>query len=245
MKKKSTEKILETDLYKPIHDLLVQQGYTVRSEVHGCDVTAVKGDELVIIELKCSFNLTLLTQAVKRQRMADSVYVAIPRPKGGMFSEGWKDNCFLLRRLELGLITVSFKGETPFVEIAFHPAPFDTGKSKQVSKGKRRSLLNEIGRRHGDFNTGGSTRRKLMTAYKEDSIHIGCLMEKFGPLSPRRLKELGAVEKAPSILQQNFYNWFERVARGSYDLSPQGRKCLEDYPELAEYYRKEIEKVEK
>ncbi len=38
----------ETDLYPPIRDFLTAQGYTVRSEVNHCDITAVRGDELSI-----------------------------------------------------------------------------------------------------------------------------------------------------------------------------------------------------
>ena len=73
--------MLETDLYKPVYDYLVRQGYTVHSEVKNCDITAIKGEELIVVELKTSFNLKLLAQGAKRQRIADSVYVAIPVPK--------------------------------------------------------------------------------------------------------------------------------------------------------------------
>jgi len=70
----------ETDLYGPINDYLTAQGYTVRSEVLGCDIAATKGEDLVVIELKRSFCISLLLQATQRQRVADSVYVAIPKP---------------------------------------------------------------------------------------------------------------------------------------------------------------------
>jgi hypothetical protein len=43
----------ETDLYIPVKRHLEAQGYTVKSEIKGCDVVAVRGDELpVIVELK-------------------------------------------------------------------------------------------------------------------------------------------------------------------------------------------------
>ncbi|MCP4244022.1 MAG: hypothetical protein GY772_26015 [bacterium] len=63
----------ETDLYPPLHDYLVAQGYTVRSEVNDCDVTATKDEDLIVIEIKRSLNLTLLAQAARRQRITDSV----------------------------------------------------------------------------------------------------------------------------------------------------------------------------
>ena len=36
----------ETDLYRPVHDYLVKQGYTVRSEVRHCDIAA--GNKLTL-----------------------------------------------------------------------------------------------------------------------------------------------------------------------------------------------------
>ncbi|MGI6668085.1 MAG: hypothetical protein ACOX4M_01085 [Acetivibrionales bacterium] len=106
MIKKTGEKIREADIYDPVREYLESLGYQVQAEVKGCDLSAIKGDELVIVELKTSFNLKLLIQAVKRQRAADSVYVAVPFPKGGKRTAAWRDMCMLLRRLELGLITV-------------------------------------------------------------------------------------------------------------------------------------------
>ena len=38
----------------------------------------VKGDELIVIELKKGFSTDLLIQATDRQRVTDSVYVALP-----------------------------------------------------------------------------------------------------------------------------------------------------------------------
>lgn len=237
--KKDHEKILETDLYKPVHDYLTCEGYTVRSEVDGCDLTAVRGDELVIVELKRSFNLKLLIQATKRQRAADSVYVAIPRPKGGAYTKNWNDMCHLLRRLELGLIVVTLRKGNSNAEVVFHPAPFKrTGSSRQ-----RQSILREISGRNGEYNTGGSRGKKLMTAYRENSIHIACCMEKLGPLSPSKLQKLGTGPKTASILANNFYGWFQKESRGIYGLNSSGKEYLETCPELAEYYRKLIDEA--
>jgi len=69
----------ESDLFKPIKKYLETSGYKVRAEVKNCDITATKDDELIIIELKLSVNIQLLIQATDRQRITDSVYVAIPR----------------------------------------------------------------------------------------------------------------------------------------------------------------------
>lgn len=236
--------MLETDLYKPVHDYFVRQGYTVHSEVKNCDITALKGEELVVVELKTSFNLKLLVQGVKRQRVADSVYVAIPSPKGKKRSGGWQDMCLLLRRLELGLILVSCESEQPDVEIVFHPNTFDRLKSANSGKKLRRHIIKEVEARYADYNKGGSTKRKLMTAYRENSVFIACCIKKYGPLSPARLKKLGTGPKTPSILSKNFYGWFERIAKGTYALYPQTEQFLDAYPELVGHYMEKLDKQE-
>ena len=73
----------ETDLYAPVKAWLEARGFEVKAEVGAADVVAVKaGEEPVIIELKTSFSLVLLQQAVARQAVTDAVYVAVPRWKG-------------------------------------------------------------------------------------------------------------------------------------------------------------------
>jgi len=223
----------ETDLYPPVRDFLLAQGFTVRAEVRGCDIVATRGDDLVIVELKLGFGTDLLFQATERQRMTDSVYVALPRPGEGFGRKQWRKMTRLLRRLELGLLLVSVDSEVPLVEIAFHPLPSERRKRSRMS----RALLQEMGGRLEDFNEGGSARRKLVTAYRENAIQIACFLERFGPLSPARLRRLGTGPKTLSILSSNFYGWFQRVERGIYTLTRQGKEELDLYPELAGHYR--------
>lgn len=241
---KAELKISETDLFNPVRDFLIKRGYTVNGEVKNCDITAVKDQELLVVELKRSFNATLLIQAAKRQRVANTVYIAIPMPKTGIFSRKWKDLCYLVRRLELGLLVVSFLKSGSRVEVVLNPEPFDRERSRRLNQKKRDGIISEINGRHGDFNTGGSSRQKLMTAYKENAIQILCYLEKFGPLSTRQLKELGTGAKTSSILQKNFYGWFDSVTKGLYQITPEGTRSLADYPELVAYYLKELAKSE-
>ena len=220
----------ETDLYQPVHDYLVARGYTVRSEVRDCDIAAVKGDALIVIELKRSLTLAFLAQAIKRQQLTDAVYLAIPRPTNRRkWTAQTKDVRRLLRRLELGLLLVSSRS----VEVAFHPLPAE----RQRRKGKRRVVLEEIGNRSGDYNRGGSTRRKLVTAYRENAIRIAACLSALGPCTPRQLRALGAGPKTLAILYRNVYGWFERQDRGLYALSARGHRELNNYPELAARYR--------
>lgn len=241
VKKQATLK--EADLYEPLSNYLKAQGYVVHSEVKSCDIAALKDDELVIIEMKTAFNLKLLTQAVKRQRAADSVYVAIPRTKGGKKGAFWRDMCLLLRRLEIGLILVGIDARQPEVEIVFHPNTFDRLKSKTAAKRTRRSIIKEAEARYGDYNKGGSTRCKIMTSYKESCLYIACCLERFGTLSPAQLKKLGTGNKTQSILSKNFYGWYDKVSKGKYTLNAEARKFIGSYPELAAHYYGKIEEI--
>ena len=233
MPKARSQPITETDLYSPIAELLTAQGYTVRSEVQHCDITAVKGDELVVVELKRSFSIELLIQATRRQRITEAVYVALPRPK---WSRRWVGIKHLLRRLELGLILVSPNGRNPRVEIAFHPLPF----ARKQQRRARAAVLREIESRSGDFNTGGSSRRKLMTAYREHALHIACCLEGGGPQTAVQLRAQGTGPKTYSILYRNVYGWFTRVAPATYDLTAQGREEMRQYPEVVGRWREAV-----
>src|SRR5436190_24278200 len=93
---------LESDLYAPVKALLEGQGYSVKGEVRGCDVVAVRGDEPpVIVELKRAFGIRLVLQGVSRLVLSNTVYLAVGvRPKN---MRGVRKLC---RRLGLGLMIV-------------------------------------------------------------------------------------------------------------------------------------------
>lgn len=227
----------EEDMYKSVFDLLNGLGYTVRSEVGHCDVVAVKDGMLVVTEMKKSLNMDVVMQAALRQKLADNVYVAVPKPGKGLFSKKWKNNFYLLKRLELGLIFVSIRGDKSYAEVAFDPVPFSMEKSKRNSSKKRAGLLLEFNSRHGDYNNGGSTRKKLVTAYREMAIHIACCLEKYGPMSAKKLKQLGTDQnKTYTIVHNNHYSWFDKISKGVYGISECGKQAIREYPGLVEYY---------
>src|SRR5215813_9584366 len=71
---------LESDLYAPVKALLEGQGYSVKGEVRGCDVVAVRGSEPpVIVELKRAFGIGLVLQGVDRLTISAHVYLAVGR----------------------------------------------------------------------------------------------------------------------------------------------------------------------
>jgi len=218
----------ESDLYPPLRAHLEALGYTVRAEVKGCDVAAIKDGELVVIELKRALNVSLLVQGVERQRATDSVYVAIPRPKGSAWSRQWRGVRRLLRRLELGLIFIAPRSRIRKVEIVLHPEPYARRKQTKM----RRAMIDEMAGRSGDYNTGGSTRRKLVPAYRENALRIAHLLGAQGAMSTRALRAAGTGPRTTAILYDDVYGWFRRVGLGVYELTDKGRAGLADYAGL-------------
>jgi len=218
----------ESDLYAPIKAFLEASGYQVAAEVKNCDVVATRDDELIVIELKTGANMQLLVQATDRQIFSESVYVAVPSPRNRRASH-WRGIKRVLRRLELGLITVDLKRDEPVVNIEFDPLPYQ----KRSLKKRRRAIIQELAGRSGDYNVGGTTREKRITAYRENAILIATCMKQHGrAMKPAELRNFDTGEKTTSILASNHYGWFQRVDRGLYRLTNQGIRDLVNYPEV-------------
>jgi hypothetical protein len=208
----------EVELYGPIKGFLEAQGYAVKGEIGPCDVVAVRGDEgPVVVELKESLNLALLLQGVDRLSVSDTVYVAFRIGKG--HSATWRSRrkqvTSLLRRLGLGLLTVSSRGN---VVPVLDPAPY---RPKPNVK-KRRRLLKEFAERVGDPEAGGSSSRQRLTAYRQDALRCARELADEGVLKVSVVRERTGVSRAGTILRDNHYGWFDRVKTGYYDLSPKG-----------------------
>ena len=211
----------ETDLYPPIKTFLEGQGYAVKGEVARCDVVAMRGDEdPVVVELKTRFSLELLFQAVERFSVTDKVYVAIEHRPKSMWTRRSKDILRLCRRLGIGLLTVHV--ERGLVEPRLDPSP---PKPRQVTK-KRERLLREFARRVGDPTAGGSSRKPVMTAYRQDALRCARILGQHGPKKVAELRAAAGVERAGPMLQRDVYGWFERVERGVYRLTPNGAQAL-------------------
>lgn len=229
----------ETDLYAPIRAFLEEEGYQVQAEVKNCDIAAVKDGQLVIVELKKAFNLKLVYQGLERQSLTDQVFVAIPRPKKGAREKAWKDMLKLLKRLELGLLTVALDSPLQTVDVVLEPSDSLAWKNRR----KREKVQAELENRQVDGNVGGMTRRKIMTAFREKSIRLACILEKEGQVSTAFLRERG-MEDCIGILSRNYDKWFRRVEKGVYTLSEKGTEALEqeDYAKVVSFYRNETMK---
>jgi hypothetical protein len=220
----------ESDLYAPVRDWLKEQGFAPKAEVKDVDIVALKGDTVLAVELKSILNLDVILQAVDRQRISDIVYIGVPKKGRLLFTKRWKMLIHLLKRLELGLLLVTMKGEISLVEEAIKPVEFDRYKSVSQTRKKRENIVKEYDKRKGDYNIGGVNRTKILTAYRESSLMIAYLMSLNGPLSVKKLKELGSdSKKTADIISKNFYGWFEKEDRGVYKLSVKGSDALIDY----------------
>lgn len=224
----------ETDLYTPVKDYLVSDGYCVRGEVAGCDLYAVKDDQILIVELKLVLSIQLIGQAVERQKVADLVYIAVPKPKKySMHDSKWKRILSVLHRLELGLIFVTMPTKSNIkgnITVISQPTPFSLSLARAKNKNKRKRFLNEFNQRSVDGNIGGCKGVKLMTSYKEKAMYIACLLHKYGPMSPEALRKLGADnKKVQSILNNNFYGWFEKIQRGTYSVNADRVSEIENF----------------
>ncbi|WP_316858477.1 DUF2161 family putative PD-(D/E)XK-type phosphodiesterase [uncultured Cohaesibacter sp.] len=219
----------ETDLYAPIKQFLEAQGYEVKAEVGKADLVAMRGEEdPVVIELKVGFSLTLIHQAIDRQKLTDFVYIAVPHGSGRPFAKSLKNNLTLCRRLGLGLLTVRIKDG--FVTPHLDPAPY---KPRQIKPRKDR-LLREFSRRVGDPNEGGATRRGLVTTYRQDALKCLKLLSEQGPTKAALVARQTGVENARRIMADDHYGWFEKAATGIYQISPKGLEALGLYSDQLE-----------
>lgn len=210
---------METSLYLPVKAFLEAAGYTVKGEIGGCDLVGLSdGDPSVVVicELKLSFNLELILQAVDRASVADEVWIAArvsARGKGRESDKRYRDLC---RRLGFGMLGVADNGAVSVIVGSVTPMP-------RTNPKRRSRLMREHQKRKGDPVVGGSTRTPQMTAYRQQALGCAAALAA-GPL---RMREVRAqVPEAGKILQGNVYGWFERVERGVYGLTPAGLEAL-------------------
>ncbi|MBS0520558.1 MAG: hypothetical protein JSR90_17815 [Proteobacteria bacterium] len=206
---------LESDLYAPVKALLEGQGYSVKGEVRGCDVVGVRvGEAPVIVELKKAFGLGLVLQGVNRLTLSDTVYLAV-----GTWPKNMRDVKKLCRRLGLGLMVVAASR----VDVVLDPLPYVPRKNKR----KVGRLLGEHARRVGDPNRGGSsTKVPVMTAYRQAALRCAALLAENGPMKAAAVRTACDAPNAGAILRDDVYGWFERVERGIYTVTPEGRRGL-------------------
>jgi hypothetical protein len=214
---------LETALYLPVKRFLEERGFTVKGEIGGCDLVALSGDDppiVVVGELKLSFNLELILQAVDRAGACDEVWLAAKFSARGKGREGDARYRNLCRRLGFGMLAVTSSGA---VEVIVAPTAVPRRDPKRRSR-----LIAEHRKRLGDPALGGSTRAPIMTAYRQQALACASALS----CGPRKVREVKiAIPDAPKILLHNVYGWFDRVERGVYALTDSGRAALKRWPQ--------------
>lgn len=215
---------METSLYLPIKRFLEQRGFTVKGEIGGCDLVALSDDEtpvVVIGELKLSFNLELVLQAVDRADASDEVWLAArasARGKGRESDARFRNLC---RRLGFGMLAVLPDGEVTILVSPDAPMP-------RKDPRRRSRLVAEHRRRLGDPAVGGGSRVPVMTAYRQQALACAAALAA-GPARPRDLRP--NAPDAGKILLSNVYGWFARAERGVYALTPAGHEALARWPQ--------------
>jgi hypothetical protein len=142
----------ETSLYASIKSFLEARGFTVKGEICGCDIVALRDGEpplLAICELKLALSFELVLQAVDRLRLADDVWLAVTATRRGRDRDARAHR--LCRLLGFGLLAVDPRSQR--VEVLAEPAPY----RPRPNLPRRRRLLLEHATRRGDP-TPGSTK---------------------------------------------------------------------------------------
>lgn len=215
-----------------------------------------------IVEMKKIFTLPLLLQGIDRQKTGAAVWLAVERnrTKRGAHNQRFHEITELCRRLGLGFLTVTFyKTKAAVVDVWCEPgrqppkpayavgaaavsAAAETGSAYEaipaaVSGGRRTKaaarLLKEFEARSGDYNTGGSTRSKLVTAYRERALQCALALHCHGPSSPKSVRNWTGLGNSGAMLRDNYYGWFARVDKGVYRLTSAGEDALREFAGVA------------
>ena len=210
---------MESKLYLPVKRFLERLGFEVKGEVCGCDVVALREGApvaVVIGELKLTFTLDLVLQAVDRTSACDEIWLAVRASRRGRGRETDARVKKLCRFLGFGLLSVS---PANAVDVLVEPVPW-----RPRRDAKRRSkIVEEHRRRRGDPVEGGGSRQPIMTAYRQQALACAAQLAK----GQARLRDLrSSVPDAPKILQHNVYGWFVRIERGVYALTERGNAAL-------------------
>ncbi|UXN58612.1 DUF2161 domain-containing phosphodiesterase [Phyllobacterium zundukense] len=215
---------METSLYLPVKSFLEKAGYVVKGEVGGCDLVGLSSDDppvVVVAELKLSFNLELILQAVDRATISNEIWIAARISSKGRGREADKRYRNLCRRLGVGMLGISDAGEVSVIVASVSPMP-------RTDPKRRSRLMREHQKRRGDPALGGSTRTPIMTAYRQQALACAATLTA-GPLRVRDVRT--DVPDAGKILLSNVYGWFERLDRGVYALTETGRVALQRWPQ--------------
>ncbi|MCQ2525991.1 MAG: DUF2161 family putative PD-(D/E)XK-type phosphodiesterase [Lachnospiraceae bacterium] len=218
---------MEKDLFLPIKKYFEQYGYVADGEVGDIDLYMEKGDESVAVELKVKLDFRSVQQAAQRQKLVDTVFIGIFKPKD-LNSRSFQDKIYILKRLGIGLIVVSKRMKT--VEIVSEPVVSELQNYKNRNKRKKDAISEEFKKRRTKSNTGGVRGEKLITGYREDALLVlDTLAELGGVATTKAVREQSGIKRSTDIMHANYYGWFSNVDRGIYKIRQAGYDALEEF----------------
>jgi hypothetical protein len=215
---------METSLYLPVKAFLEAAGLVVKGEIGSCDVVGLSDSDppvVVVCELKLSFNLELILQAVDRAAICDEVWIAARVSAKGRGREADKRYRDLCRRMGIGMLGVADSGEVSVIVSAVSPMP-------RTNPKRRTRLVKEHKRRQGDPVLGGGSRAPIMTAYRQQALACAALLAQ-GLVRPCDMKTVAP--QAGRIMLDNVYGWFDRQGKGVYALNEAGEAALLRWPQ--------------
>lgn len=215
----------EIELFQPVKIWLEQKGCLVKAEVKDIDVLASLSEELFIaVELKLSMNLQVILQAFERSQYVALTYIAIPMNQ--WHPKKMRSIQRLLKHLGIGLLLVYHQD---YVVEKWPPRQM----AHQVSK-KSKQLMQEFNARVTSVNIGGQHKMPIITAYRERCLLAAHYASLHQVISVAQLRSYGIAD-ATTLMNKNYYGWFQRVARGQYELTADGRSALKNYEQIVTY----------
>jgi len=216
----------ESDLSQPVVKYFEDLGYSVNCEVKGIDIVARKDDYLVAIELKLSFNMTLLFQVMDRLKFSDEVYIALPKPKRR--SKDLTKIRQLAEILNFGVLLVD-------TSIAWHVDALCTPHQKDKPRDNKRKRIaqKEACGRSIELNKGGVRSIKIITAYREKCLAAASIMYLKNGITAKELRtNFGFDKTITTTLKRDYYKWFEKTDQDSYKLTQKAHSEIENTPEF-------------
>ena len=228
----------ESDLSQPTVEYFEKLGYTVNCEVKGIDIVARKDDYLVAIELKLSFNMTLLFQVMDRLKFADEAYVALPKPR-----RRTKDLTKIRQLAEIlnfGVLLVD-TGIAQHAEPLYTPHP----KDKPRDNKRKRIATKEASGRSVELNKGGVRSIKIITAYREKCLAAASVMHIKSEVSAKELRDNFGFDKTiAGALKRDYYGWFEKTEDNNYKLTKKAHTEIAQTPEFKRLFEAYLEKYQ-
>ncbi|MBE5846636.1 MAG: hypothetical protein E7300_03070 [Lachnospiraceae bacterium] len=222
--------MMEKDLFGPIKEYFESFGYTCDGEVKDIDLYMEKDGASVAVELKKSLDFKAVRQAALRQKVTDTVFIAIFRPSN-MRAHAFRDSLYLLKRLGIGLITLAPR--TGVIEIVNEPVVSELSLYLRRNGAQKKELAAEFRRRRIKTTIGGVTHTQVLTGYRQEALLVlhglKCLG---GECKASDLRRETGIERARQIVYDNHYGWFERAGHGIYRITDAGYDALSAYADV-------------